>query len=77
VEEVIAEGDTVVVRWTGDATHTGALQGFPATSKVVTTSGMTTYRVAGGRIGESWHVWDAPGLLQQLGVVPPPGPGAR
>ncbi len=73
VEDVIAEGDRVMVRWSGSATHTGDLMGFPATGKQVTTSGMSIYRITGGQIVESWHTWDALGLLQQLGVIPAPG----
>lgn len=72
VEDVIAEGDRVVVRWSGHATHTGALMGIPATGKQVTTSGMSIYRIREGRIMESWHTWDALGLLQQLGAIPAP-----
>jgi steroid delta-isomerase-like uncharacterized protein len=73
VEEVLAENDKVVVRWTGHGTHTGELPGIPPTGKRVTVPGVWIFRIAGGQIAESWDVWDTMGMLQQLGVIPAPG----
>jgi steroid delta-isomerase-like uncharacterized protein len=73
VEETIAAGeDKVVTRWTGKGTHTAELQGISPTGKKVTVPGIWIHRIAGGKIVESWNVWDTLGMLQQLGVVPPP-----
>jgi len=70
VEGVIAEGDTVSVRWSGRGTHRGPLSGVAPSGKKVSVSGMTLVRFAGAKIVEGWVNWDALGLLQQLDVVP-------
>lgn len=73
VEDMIAEGDKVVSRLTVRATHKGDFQGIPATGKMVTQTGIDILRVAGGKVVERWGEFDNLGLLQQLGVIPPPG----
>lgn len=70
IEDVVAEGDRVVTRWTMRATHQGAYQGLAATGKACTVSGISIYRIADGRVGEAWVCSDDLGLFQQLGVVP-------
>ena len=72
VEDEFAEGDSVVVRWTGRATHTGELMGIPPTGKQVTVTGIEIYRMAGSKIVEHWGEFDQMGMMQQLGVVPAP-----
>lgn len=72
-EDVIAEGDQVVVRWTAQGRHTGALLGIPPTGKQVTLTGITIYRLADGKIVEERGEEDALSFMQQLGVVPPMG----
>ncbi len=73
VEDEIAEGDKVVTRWTAAGTHTGELMGIPATGKQVTMKGVDINRFSGGKNVEHWGQLDQMGLMQQLGVVPPPG----
>ena len=70
IEDIIAEGDTVVVRLTAHGTHQGALAGIPPTGKQATIWGVTIYRVAGSKLAEQWESFDNLGLLQQLGVIP-------
>ncbi len=72
-EELLAEGDKVVQRWTFRGTHQGAFQGIPPTGRPVTLTGISIWRVEGGTIVESWHELDTLGLMQQLGVIPTPG----
>ena len=69
-EELIAEGDTVVVHRTFRGTHTGSFMGIPPTGKQVTTTVMTINRFADGKIVEVWNNTDDLDLLQQLGVIP-------
>jgi steroid delta-isomerase-like uncharacterized protein len=73
LEDQIAEGDKVVARWTVRATHQGEVMGIPPTGKRVTVTGIDIVRFAGGKMVESWNLWDTLGLLQQLGVMPTPG----
>ena len=60
----------MVVRWTVDATHVGPFRNQAPTGKRVSTSGVTFFRIGGGKIAESWVYWDTLGLLQQIGMVP-------
>lgn len=73
VEDEVAEGDKVVVRWTMRGTHKGEFMGVPGTGKQVTGAGMHFFRVAGAKITEIWVNRDELGMMQQLGVVPPMG----
>ena len=70
VDEVIAEGDKVVIRVTGRGSHQGEFQGIPATGRQVTATGVGIARVEDGRIVEAWAAYDALGLMQQLGAIP-------
>jgi steroid delta-isomerase-like uncharacterized protein len=73
VDDQIAEGDKVAVRWTFSATQTGEFLGIPPTGNKVEMSGINICRTENGKIAELWRVVDVMGLLQQLGAVPPPG----
>ena len=74
LDDVIAEGDQVVTRWTTHATHTGPLMNIPPTGKQTTVTGITIGRFdANGKAAEAWATFDQLGLLQQLGVIPMPG----
>ncbi|MFC1718604.1 ester cyclase, partial [Candidatus Poribacteria bacterium] len=74
IEEIIAEGDKMLARWTGTGTHQGELMGIPPTGVKVTTPGFTIIRIAGGKIVEEWANWDTLGMMQQLGVITPGRP---
>ena len=71
-EEQIAEGTTVVTRWTVHGTHQGELARLPATGKAATVVGLGVDQVENGKIVESWGLFDQFGMLQQLGVIPAP-----
>jgi steroid delta-isomerase-like uncharacterized protein len=71
VDEQVAEGKTVMTRWTAHGTHKGELAGIPPTDESVSISGVTVDRVVDGKIVTSWSLSDQFGLLQQLGVIPP------
>ena len=70
IEDLIAEGDRVVVRWTNAGTHVGEFVGIPATGRTFTIAGIDIYRVADGQLCEHWHVIDQLGMLAQLGLLP-------
>jgi steroid delta-isomerase-like uncharacterized protein len=69
-EDVVAEGDRVVLRVSARGTHTGALMGVPPTGRPVAITEMHLYRIDGGRVAERWALFDAFGLLQQIGAIP-------
>jgi steroid delta-isomerase-like uncharacterized protein len=72
IEDQIAEGDTVVTRWTSRGTHQGEFQGIPPTGKHVTLTGVVIDRIAHGKLAETWFHADTLGMMQQLGVIPAP-----
>jgi steroid delta-isomerase-like uncharacterized protein len=70
IEDIIAEGDTVMARWSCRGTHKGDLGGIAPTGKQISISGVTVARLSNGKLAEAHVNWDALGLMQQLGVVP-------
>ncbi len=73
VEDLVAEGDKVVLRGTARGTHKGEFQGMAPTGKQVAVQGIFIGRVVGGKLVETWEQFDAMGLMQQLGAMPSPG----
>jgi steroid delta-isomerase-like uncharacterized protein len=72
LEDVIAEGDRVVVRWTTNAKQIGDFLGIPGTGKSYTIAGIDIYRLQDGKMAEHWHVVDNLSMLQQVGAIPSP-----
>lgn len=70
IDDQIAEGDQVLTRWTGRGTHKAELMGIAPTGKQVTVSGLTVSRIANGKVAETWELFDALGMLVQIGAVP-------
>ena len=69
VEDLIAEGDKVVIRWKMDATHEHEFRGITPGGKPVTVRGITILRIAGGKIAERWVNWDSLALRQPSETV--------
>lgn len=70
VEDVVAEGDTVVYRSTLQGTHTGNFLGAPPTGKSVKVDDFTQLRIKNGKIVESWYQTNLLAVMQQLGLAP-------
>jgi steroid delta-isomerase-like uncharacterized protein len=70
IEDLFAEGDRAMVRWTFQGTHTGELFGVAPSGMKITVSGMDMYRIVDGKIQEYWVNWDTMGFMQQLGLEP-------
>jgi len=70
IEDMIAEGDKVVIRFTTHGTQQGKLGGIPPTGKQVAVPTIEITRIADGKIAEDWGLDDRMGMLQQLGLVP-------
>lgn len=66
IDDLLAQGDTVVMRWTVNATHQGNALGFPATGRKVRFDGLTWMRFRDGQMIEGWDRWNQGGVLQQL-----------
>jgi steroid delta-isomerase-like uncharacterized protein len=72
IDDIIGEGDKVVTRITYRGTHTGDLMGIPPMGKQVVVSAMTIDQIVGGKIVETWRLFDQLSMMQQIGVIPVP-----
>lgn len=72
VEDMIAEGDKVAVRYTLEGTHEGELFGVPPTGRRLSIKSISVERVSNGKIQEHWRITDSLDMMQQLGVIPAP-----
>ena len=70
IDEMIAEGDRVVTKKTFKGTHTGELNGIPATGNRVSIQYVDIMRLRDGQIVEHWLAMDQLSFMQQLGVIP-------
>lgn len=75
VQDEIFTEDKVVHRWVLTGTDTGGVMGMPPSNKDLSFSGTTIVRLEDGKIVERWANVDELGLLQQLGIAPPPPNG--
>lgn len=75
IDDLVAEGDRVVTRWTARGTHQGYLMGVPPTGRQISVEAIVIDRFVGGRIVEHWGVRDDLGMYQQLGLIPSLEPG--
>jgi steroid delta-isomerase-like uncharacterized protein len=71
IDDLIAETDKVVLRWTTKGVHTGPYGKVPPTGREITMTGVDSYRLDGGRVVEAWSMWDALAVYQQLGLIDP------
>ncbi|MGB2625462.1 MAG: ester cyclase [Candidatus Acidiferrum sp.] len=70
IDDLVADGDMVVARWSCRGTHKGELNGIAPTGKQVNFTGISIAQFTNGKMTEGYVNWDALGLMQQLGVVP-------
>jgi predicted ester cyclase len=75
IEDLIAEGDKVVGRFTQSGTHQGEFMDIAPTGRQATWTEIGILRIGDGKVVESWFEPDMLGLLQQLGAVRMPGEG--
>lgn len=72
LDQMLAEGEFVVTRWTATGTHGGVLMGIPPTNRRATTHGCTVGQFKNGKSVHDWIYWDTGNLLRQLGIAPGP-----
>ena len=77
IDDLVAEGDKVVLRDTTRATHGGDFMGIPASGKPVSWTEMRLYRIKDGKIVEQWVEVDRAGLMQQMQSIPQPEQSSR
>jgi len=71
IEDMIAEGDKVWVRFKETGTHTGDYFGLAPTGKKITVSAVHNFRIVNGKVVESFSVSDDLAFYKQLGVIEP------
>ena len=69
IEDIIAEGDKVWVRFTGTGTHSGEWRGLAPTGKNITFQGVQIWRITDGKVVEKHSIIDLLDALKQLGVI--------
>ena len=69
IEDIIAEGDKVWVRFKFTGTHLGEYRGLAPTGKKITVEVVDIFRMVDGKAVEEWEVADGLNFLKQLGVV--------
>jgi steroid delta-isomerase-like uncharacterized protein len=72
IDDLVAEGDKVVIRQTWRGTHKGEFMGIPPTGRSVSFGVFDIIRIAGGKFVEHWGLMDRMSLMQQLGAIPAP-----
>lgn len=72
IEDVFAEGDRVASRATCSGTHKGELMGIAPTGKQTIIPVICISRLSGSKVAEDWELVDLFGMMQQIGVIPPP-----
>ncbi len=71
IEEIVAERDIVVTRFSGTATHKGEMMGAKPTGKKVTFHAIDMLRIKNGKISDAWHQGDEMMVMAGLGAKPP------
>jgi steroid delta-isomerase-like uncharacterized protein len=69
VDDLLADGDKVVARWTTRGTNTGSLMGMPATGRHIELPGISIFRIVNGQVVEEWEGFDSLGMMLQLGMA--------
>lgn len=72
IDDTIAEGDQLAVRFHLDGEHHGEFMGVPPTGRAIVLNGQTVMRFGDGRVVERWTTGDLLGLMIQLGAIPAP-----
>jgi len=70
IEDMIGEGDRIVVRLTTEATQNGELMGMPPSGKRYSIGEIHIFRVRDGQVSEHWHQFDQMAMMRQLGAMP-------
>ena len=72
IDDLVAEGDKVVLRQTWTGTHQGEFMGVPPTGRSVSIGVIDILRLAEGKMVEHWGIMDSMAMMQQLGAIPAP-----
>lgn len=71
IEDLLEEGDQVVVHWSWEAIQKAPYQGIATTNKLVKSEAIAIYHLKNEKITGAKMITDRLGFLLQLGVIPP------
>ena len=69
-DQIVIEGDQVILAWTASGTHQGKFMHIPPTGRYVTVKGVSILTFSGNKIVRGQYIWDVAGLLRALGLLP-------
>jgi steroid delta-isomerase-like uncharacterized protein len=69
-EEMVVQGDRVVLVWTAQGTHRGPLMNIPATGRTVELRGVSLLTVRDNKVQQAMYFWDVAGFLRAIGLLP-------
>ena len=72
IEDMVSEGDKLVLRWRIEGTHTGEFLGVAPTNTEINLGITEIFRIANGQLAEAWDQYDRLDLMQQIGAIPMP-----
>lgn len=75
IDDIIGEGNKVVIRMTWRGTQEGEFLGIPPTGRAISIGVIDIIRMADGKVVEHWGQMDSMGMMQQLGAIPAPEEG--
>jgi steroid delta-isomerase-like uncharacterized protein len=70
IDDLLEDGDRVVMRYRAQGTHRGPLGAAVPTYKAVAYTGIMILRISNGRIAEEWTEYDSLGLMRQIEAIP-------
>jgi steroid delta-isomerase-like uncharacterized protein len=70
LDDLVVEGERAVVVWTARGTHRGMLMNIPASGRIVSVRGVSTFTLQDGQISRALYIWDVAGLLRGIGLLP-------
>jgi predicted ester cyclase len=71
-QDIVADGETVAVRFVVEATHEGELLGIAPTGNRVRWDAVDVYRLKDGKISEEWAADDLTAILAAVGEYKAP-----
>jgi len=74
IDDMVAEVNKVVIRYTMQVTHNKTFRGIPATGKLITVKGVEIFTFVAGKIVEAWDFPDTLGAMTQIGAFPSTAP---
>ncbi|GAA4302970.1 hypothetical protein GCM10023143_05820 [Compostibacter hankyongensis] len=70
IEDMVSEGDKIIVRWHWNGTNTAPFRGIPASNKKVTDNAIVIYQLKDGKVTNAWLQGDRLGVLTQISLIP-------